>query len=48
MGIRKKILQKMADLIISILEKEDNMEIFNFYMKIGLQIDAHAISYGIY
>ena len=48
MRIRKRILQKIADIIIKILEKEENPDIFNFYMNIGLQIDAHAISHKIY
>lgn len=48
MGIRKIILQKFANLIISILESEQNQEMFDFYLKIGFQIDTHAVSYGIY
>jgi hypothetical protein len=48
MGIRKKILQGLANLIVRILENEENEYIFNYYFNLGLSLDAHAISLGIY
>lgn len=48
MELRRKILQKLADYIISILEKEKDERVFDFYFNIGIKINAYAVSRGIY
>lgn len=47
--MKKKLLQKIADSLISRLEKSTDEETFNFYMEMALWLDLIAINqYNIY
>ena len=42
--MKRKILQKIADRIISKLEKTTDDELFNFYLELGVWYDDFCIN----